>query len=220
MHHYNYIRNFYGKRLGNSSEHHEVLYWASAEAQRERFAILAQALRETFLPATASAPTLASMTPPTLLDVGCGFADLAVYLTPELATYTGIDITPEIVGAAQKEHPQFDLHCGDLFNDESIFAGRKFDVVFVSGTFNLRLDNNMNFLARALPKLKALATRLLVINFLHIRAARRYGKCFYYDPEQVRKLAAAPENEAAPLWNFSLRDDYLENDFTLIGKRR
>lgn len=51
-----------------------------------------------------------------LLDVGCGYGDLATIIRRENIDieYAGIDIVPEMVLVAQENHPQSHFTCGDV----------------------------------------------------------------------------------------------------------
>ncbi|GHV20915.1 hypothetical protein AGMMS49959_09170 [Planctomycetales bacterium] len=212
MSHAEFIRNFYSQRLAAAAEnrdHYDILDWASAAAQQARFQVLAEHLTAAFAAA------------PALLDVGCGFADLATYLAARRlpARYVGVDLNAELLAAARlaaarAENPALDLRCGDIFTDEHLFAPREFDVVFASGVFNLRLDNNAAFASNAIRRLQRFAKHSVVVNFLHRRAATKYDECFYYSPPAMLAETQSPD------WETSLRDDYLENDFTLIFRRR
>ncbi|MDR0868050.1 MAG: class I SAM-dependent methyltransferase [Planctomycetota bacterium] len=206
MSHAEFIRNFYSQRLAAAENraHYDILDWASAAAQQARFQVLAEHLTAAFAAA------------PSLLDVGCGFADLAADLAARRlpARYAGVDLNAELLAAARAENPLLDLRCGDIFTDERLFAPQEFDVVFASGVFNLRLDNNAEFARNAVRRLQRFAKHSVVVNFLHRRAAAKYDECFYYSPPAMLAETQSPD------WEITLRDDYLENDFTLIFRRR
>ena len=230
-----HIHRHYESRIHPEREGFDVLDWASADAQHVRFAVLARLLREL--------PAHAEILPLRLLDAGCGLADLRAYLqadgfavdngkpmrsahsgkrqtdapiaacqtTPPVA-YTGVDITPGILAEARRRQPDAQLLLADLFEEEP-FPARSFDVVFASGLFNLNLGNNDDFIRRGVPRLLNLTSRLLVVNFLHVRTPHKYDHCHYTHPEELLRefgpLAAHAEIVA----------DYLPNDFTLVLRR-
>ncbi|MFA4944014.1 MAG: class I SAM-dependent methyltransferase [Lentisphaeria bacterium] len=199
------IFDHYGPRVHPERPSHEILDWASAEAQHARFDALIRALR----PLAAASPE-----PLTLLDVGCGLADLFTHLRRAglAVAYTGCDITPGVLAEARRRQPAAQLVHGDPFS-EALFPPAAFAVVYASGVFNLDLGNNHDFLAEAVPRLFQLARRLLAINLLHVRSPHHYPHCHYYDPETVRaRFATLP-------CTIRLDDSYLPNDFTLLFER-
>ena len=208
-----HIHRHYEPRVQPERESFDILDWGSACAQEARFAVLARLLRE--LDCNAAVASRQSKIPSLrLLDAGCGLADLRVYLRENgfAVAYTGVDITPGILAEARRRQPEATLQLADLFEEEP-FPARSFDVVFASGLFNLNLGNNTAFIRQGVPRLFALASRLLVVNFLHVRAAHKYDHCHYAHPEELLRefgpLAAHAEVVA----------DYLPNDFTLVLRR-
>ena len=193
------IHNHYAPRIRESEPGWKILDWASEQGQRLRFETLAKHLRK------SGAESL------TLLDVGCGTADLFAFLQNELPAihYTGVDLLAEIVAEARRRHADAQILQGDVF-DGTVFPPRSFDVIFCSGVFNLDLGNNETFVPRALSVLRALARRAVVVNFLHARAANKFAGCHYYAPETIMALCQplAPRVE--------LDEGYLENDFTVV----
>ncbi len=146
-----------------------------------------------------------------LLDVGCGLADLWGFLKSRKipADYTGVDITEGILALARAQHPDARLECVDIFARDP-YGSKRFDVAFCSGIFNLELGNNRQFLPAAIERLFELARRYVVFNLLHVRARRKYAHCAYYDPAEVLSLLRERPCQAR------LVDDYLPNDFTVI----
>lgn len=205
------IRGHYEPLIRPGAEHHEMLDWASKDAQIARFMVLERCLRDTFL--AMSGGQITESDPPRLLDVGCGISDLKSFLEWKkiAAHYFGVDITPGILSEARRKHPDRALILADVFQ-AAPFRKHQFDVVFCSGTLNLRLGNNSAFAAKALAAMMDLAGRLIVVNFLHQRTRERYNQCFYYDPDAILETARAVAPTGTRL---RIIDDYLENDFTL-----
>jgi SAM-dependent methyltransferase len=199
------IRRHYEHRAAPGRAGFEVADWASAEAQAARFGVLIDLLRH---PPLATVPP---QPPLRLLDAGCGVADLADALAAAHVPvrYVGLDLPAGVLSEARRRHPGLALVQADLFTALP-FAPGSFDVVFASGVFNLDLTHNDAILERAVPALMALARKAFVVNFLHLRAARQYPHCRYFDPAQLLRRFAG----LAP--RIALRDDYLENDFTLV----
>ena len=101
---YDHYKDNFGKALTND----KILDWESRDAQEIRFSIL-----KDFILAN-------NLTDITLLDVGCGLADLYDYLVrfDIRSGYTGIDILPEMISLAKQQHPDLQLIAGDIFADD------------------------------------------------------------------------------------------------------
>ena len=191
-----HIRNHYEPRLEALSEHFDILDWADAASQQARFEVLVRSV---------------DLRRRSLLDVGCGLGDLWDFLRRRRlgVDYTGVDILERMIQAAQKAYPRAHFIAGDVFT-EDLFPGRRFDVTFCSGVFNLNLGNNRDFLARALGRLMELTSRVAVFNLLHERAPHRHEHCFYYNPADVCELVTSLDCRC------QIVDDYLPNDFTML----
>ncbi len=193
------IRRHYEPRISPLREHHEILDWATADSQRARFAVLVDNL---------------DLAGRSLLDVGCGLGDLWAYLKQRdvAVEYTGVDLLEGMAARARELHPDGRFVCADIFAANP-FGPEAFDVVFASGTFNLKLGNDREFLAVALERLFELSRRHVVFNLLHVRARQRFGHCCYHDPADVQELLKRYACRVR------LLDDYLFNDFTLICEK-
>ena len=68
-----------------------------------------------------------------VLDVACGTGVLFPdYLKRNVASVTGIDISPEMAKIAQSKFPEVNVVCGDV---ETVDFGRKFDAIMVYNAF-------------------------------------------------------------------------------------
>ena len=133
---FNHYKNNFDKNLSND----KLLDWENQDAQFARFNILREFLIKN------------SILQPTLLDVGCGTADLYNYLLKNdiKLTYTGVDILPQMVFVAKNQHPDLNIQCADIFKDNTFST--KFDIVYSSGIFNIDLGNNYEFLTQAITR--------------------------------------------------------------------
>jgi len=196
------IRSYYESRLEAGRDHFKVLDWASPASQRVRFEVLSENV---------------DLAGKTLLDVGCGLGDLLTYLKDRriAVDYTGVDISEKLLAAARRAHPEATFLCADIFAEPTGAAGElfgkdRFDVVFVSGAFNLNLGNNSSFLPRAVGRMMLLASQCVAFNLLHAAAAAAEETYAYYDPDEV--LASIRTDG----WQALVIDGYLPNDFTVI----
>jgi SAM-dependent methyltransferase len=193
------ISAYYLGRLGQSGETHEVLGWESAEAQESRFSVLLH-----LLPKGAVS----------ILDVGSGLGDLFAFLQQHeiSARYTGVDILPEMIDRARRRFPEARFECVDILSDEG--WEEAFDVVYASGIFNLRMEDNMRFVKRAAERFAELTTGLCVANFLSESSENKEAPYFYYSQGAIDALFSASFPEVR------IVDGYLRNDFTVVARKR
>ena len=68
-----------------------------------------------------------------VLDVACGTGVMFdYYLERDVASVTGIDISPEMAKIAQSKYPQVQVICGDV---EEVAFDRKFDCIMIYNAF-------------------------------------------------------------------------------------
>lgn len=190
------ISAYYLGRLNRNQETHEALGWESAEAQTARFSVLLNLVPKDHY---------------SLLDVGAGLGDLYGFLREreEPVSYTGVDILPQMVDRARRRFPEARFECIDLLSDDR--WREKFDVVYASGIFNLRMPDNLGFVARAAKRFGKITKRLCVSNFLSDSAPDKEDPYFYYSPKTIAKTFS----EAFP--RVEIVKGYLENDFTIVA---
>ncbi len=132
--------SFYRGALARHGNNAEGVHWASTRTQQVRFAALRR-----FLPEDLSAVSL--------VDVGCGFGDLFVFLK-ELGElpfgYVGIDVVAPMVEEAAARTGRRILHC-DVLQDELPGA----DYYVCSGAMNtLTRDESELFIRRCFSAAK------------------------------------------------------------------
>lgn len=173
-----------------------ALYWSSREIQEIRFSVLS---------------AIGLQSGDTVLDVGCGFGDLASYLKEkgiELA-YTGIDLSPDLIAAGRKKDPELKLVEGDIFDFDPL--PQSYDFVLLSGALNENLNDDGVYARRVIRRMYQACRRGVALNLLnanHEWTASRWNLQSFKPAEMLaycRELSAHCE----------LRDDYLDNDFTL-----
>ena len=171
-----------------------ALDWGSRESQELRFSALTG---------------IGELGGTTILDVGCGMADLLDYLQRNRTNvdYTGYDLSPAMVNLARQRFPQIRLEVCDLMAEPE--PSLRFDYVLSSGIFYLRQAMPMVYLEAMVRRMFALCRRGVAFNTLSTKALQRHGDEFYADPAEVLTICLEITPRAV------LRHDYLPNDFTV-----
>ena len=192
---YDHYKDNFGKALTND----KILDWESRDAQEIRFSIL-----KDFILAN-------NLTDITLLDVGCGLADLYDYLVrfDIRSGYTGIDILPEMISLAKQQHPDLQLIAGDIFADDLL--PDRFDVVYSSGIFNIDLGNNYDFLRNAVKRFMSLSKRYVVFNLLADTSLDKEAGYFYFNKQRVETLLSE-----CRITDYKIITGYLHNDMSVV----
>ena len=167
--------------------------YGRVESQKIKFQVLSEVL------------PLANLS---LLDVGCGFADFATFLTGRFPglQYSGIDLSSAMVKEAQRNHPELDLRVANI-SDAAL--KRTFDVVTANGIFYLLGDEAWPMMQRMVERMYALATTAVAFNSLSAWATDQEAGEFYADPLQVVDFCRRLTPRVV------LRHDYHPRDFTV-----
>ncbi len=192
-----YSNAFYETKLrkhGASSV--KSLDWGRKKSQQVRFAVLAD-----FYPVSNK----------TVLDVGCGFADLYAFLrnrTKVGIRYCGIELSKKIAAVARRKYPRARIICGDFLAHD--FGRQKFDIVYLSGTLNLVPPDGFDYRRRVIEKMYSLARIGVAFNLTSTYTDRHYktDHSYYASPEGVLKFCKGLCDRVV------LRHDYMPNDFT------
>jgi hypothetical protein len=192
-----YLRPYHEARE-QGAKGFQALLWSSREGQRIRFEVIARGV------------PLAGRT---LLDAGCGRADLLAYLLAEgivPAHYTGLEMIPAAIRSARRRRlPHCRIVAGDFVRQpEAMAVGA--DVVIFSGSLNTLTRPQLH---RALAAAWAAAGRALAFNFLSSRFWCGEDWLTWHHPQSVlafcRSLGGEPRAIAG----------YLPGDCTIIMER-
>jgi SAM-dependent methyltransferase len=145
-----------------------------------------------------------------VLDVGCGFADLYKFMKSHgwAGKYTGIDIVPVLIEQAAVMHPDANLIVGDF--DQLELAPH--DYVIGSGIFNARLLNEPmeKYITDAINRMMSLANKAVCVDFLSSYVDFEKEGSWHTSPEWAYGMARKLSRRVM------LRSDYLPYEFTLI----
>lgn len=148
-----------------------------------------------------------------LLDVGCGFADLNFYLTQQNipTQYQGIDIVEDFIVKAKVLYPKAQLSVNDLFTLDP--EPNSIDYLMLSGALNYVIDDADNKARQTIEKMFATCRKGIAFNLLDNDdqwSSSRNDLQTYNKQEVeswVKKLTS----------NYQIIDNYLDNDFTLLA---
>ena len=172
----------------------QSLYWQDGQVQQLRFEVLLRC---------------GIKSGDSVLDVGCGLADLKYYLDERgiEVDYHGVDLSPDLVEAAQTRDPQLSLVVGDLFDLDP--PAESYDWVLLSGALNEPLGDNGEYMARCITRMYQVARKGIAFNLLNADYGWSEQQLYQlqpYSPADVIKLLQKLSTDVCS------RDDYLETD--------
>jgi SAM-dependent methyltransferase len=167
------VRNLYTESLEEHGLDSKAVGWKDEQSHRLRFDKLAKV----FLPDEEEA---------TVADWGCGYGAMFPYLSnrlgPGLGSYTGYDISEQMIAAARAAHvdPRAQFVVGS--DPEPV------DYVVISGTFNVRFGASEEewaaWVKDRLRQLTAVSRRGVAFNLLSSYVDWREPHLFYADPRE------------------------------------
>ena len=184
----------------------QALYWSSQEIQFIRFKKLSE-----ILPRNQAC---------SILDVGCGFADLKGYLEQQGfdIDYTGIDLSEDMVRSAGFQNPGIKVEQGDLFDFNP--AEQQFDFVLLSGALNevveTEIEDTAEFKGRyakaVIRKMYDSCKHGVAFNLLDNRNAwvTERSDLQSFQPDDIQTYCQTFANQV------SWQDGYVDNDFTVF----
>ncbi len=177
--------------------HPNALYWSSKEIQELRFQVLSE---------------IGVHSGDAVLDVGCGFADLKRWFAEQglEVKYTGVDISPHLIGVAQENNPEVDLFIGEL--PEMDFADASFDWVLLSGALNEPYQDEGRYAKGIVGLMYRMSRKGVAFNLLNAEVVKAHDLQSFV-PTEILSFCEGlyPDCE--------LRLDYLDNDFTIYLRK-
>lgn len=151
---------------------------------------------------------------PRILDIGCGFGDLNYLLKDTFSeySYTGIDITPELIATAKEKYAgEYNIKfiLGDFIAEK---FDSSFDVVVASGTFNTKFSSGRNkeFIKNAMAKAFEIANEGVAFDFLSDKVDFQHEHTFHSSPEEILSMAYSHSR------NLILYNNYMPFEFSVI----
>ena len=188
------VADHFGALVRQHGYGHEAIDYGSRMGQRQRFDVLTETL------------TLEGRR---VLDVGCGFADLAEYLNEREigATYEGIDICPELIEEARRRHPGLPLKVCNLLDED---PQEPCDVAIANGIFYLLGGEAEGLMQRIVVRMFELAREAVAFTSLSTWADHREPNEYHADPRRVLEFCQTLTPRV------TLRHDYMPHDFAVF----
>jgi len=126
-----------------------------------------------------------------VLDVGCGQGDFCPFAKTKNLLYTGLDISGEMIQKAKQKFPMANFVQWDFVSNP---IEEKFDYVMALGTFSLKVENQYEYIEKALIQCfvnckKAVAATILT-TVSDVKYESDESKLFYYDPAKLFAIAS------------------------------
>ena len=193
----------------------QALFWSNQDIQEIRFQKLIEMLPKRCFQSNRLEDDQAW----SLLDVGCGFADLQRYMLKQqlYPAYTGIDVSPDMVRGAKGMAPELNIFEGELSDFD--YTTGQFDYVMLSGALNEVVETEVEGLAdqqgdyarSVIAKMYDISRYGVAFNLLDRQfpwhRTRNDLQSFY--PQEMLKYCQGIA------FHVVLIEGYLENDFTL-----
>lgn len=193
-------RRFYQDKFKKYGINHKSLRWVLKKSQQTRFLQFVNHL---------------DFNHQTVLDIGCGFADIVPHISKKAKnfTYTGIDLVPEFISVAQKKYPHHEFFTGNYFKSP---LSQNFDIILCSGVLNTNLGQPQETISYRLKAIKTMFRHCrygLAFNMAgaHPQPKNKLSsKIYYADSQKIKKFC----HHLTP--NLLFIKDYSPNDFTII----
>ena len=163
----------------------ESMQYSSKESQYKRFKVLCE---------------IADFTGMRVLDFGCGTGHLGEYLFDRgiRCNYNGTDIVPDFLQVCKKKF------ASGSFEPFENLRSELFDFCVVSGVFNNRTENNMEFLKGVIRSLFSICRHGVSFNVMSKYVDYEDPSLSYAYPEEIFSFI---KNEVSPF--VTIRNDYL-----------
>ncbi len=163
--------DLYNARFNQHGRGVQAVGWGSEESQNLRFEVLFRGL---------------DLAGKTILDVGCGLADLIPFLakrTDGNFQYIGIDVAEKFIEDARiafgKSGREF--HVGDIF---SVIVPQV-DIAVLSGALSLKVSGVESYAYETMKRMFDLSRKASCLNFLSTYVDYELNKNQHYQPETV-----------------------------------
>ena len=161
---------YYATQLARYHSPEQRVGWQTAESQKIRFETLT---------------AVGHLKGAKVLDVGCGLGGLWGYLREEkiAVDYTGIDLFPNVIREARQLFPEARFETRILLSHP--YPVRSFDYSFLSGVFNVKVQDNWEYMKALLTTVLRQSKKAVAFNVLNAEAGLREGNRFTVIPREL-----------------------------------
>jgi len=151
-------------------------------------------------------------------EVGAGAGHLYAYLHERGAgaSYSGCDLSAEMVAAARVLHPGASVELRDILTDP---PNRRYDIVLCSGVFHVKLDNAddawWGFVQAVISRMYAMCNHAIAFNLMTDQVDYRSDRLYYASPGSILDFCRDELSR-----DVALRHDYPLHEFTTYVYRR
>ena len=150
-----------------------------------------------------------------VLDFGCGIGYLYSYLKKKIkfnGEYVGYDISNEMINFANKKYKNVRFENKDILSER---INERFDYVIINGTFNNKINQNLNWIKKTLKILFKKTDKAIAFNNITSYVDYFDKKLYYAQPEKIFNFC---KSELSPLvslrHDYQLKDKKLPSEFT------
>jgi SAM-dependent methyltransferase len=161
---------YYSSQLNQRLTPEQRVGWQTAESQRIRFEALAG---------------VGSLEGTKILDVGCGLGAFWDYLKRQKTAvdYTGVDLFPNVIREAKRMNPDARFEARNLIRQP--FMPRSFDFSFLSGVFNVKVRDNLEYMRVLLASVLKQTKKAVAFNLLNAEAGLIESNRFMMTPRDL-----------------------------------
>lgn len=174
----------------------QALYWSNREIQEIRFKVLSD---------------IGIQSGDSLLDVGCGFADLKTWLEQHgiFIQYSGLDLSPDLLNIANQRHENVTFLNQDIMQVD--LDNNTFDWLFLSGALNEVVDTTGEYAYAVITKMFSLCQKGIAFNLLSNRNPKmqHFPDLQSHNPQDILTFCKNLSK------NCQCIEGYLDNDFTI-----
>lgn len=166
------IDTFYSELLHKHGDSTAALAYKNSDNQEKRFALMADL-----------GPVLKQGS---VLDIGCGLGHFCQYLRKFgwEGSYTGVDISQDIITAAKRRLPEDNFICTDILTEE---FNKQYDYVFCGATIQHRpkYSNPEEYLKQMVRKMFSLTKVALAFDIFSARVDYMDKEKLYMEPASL-----------------------------------
>lgn len=161
---------YYASQLVRHDAPERKVGWQTAESQRVRFEALA---------------IVGPLENTRILDVGCGLGAFFAYLKEKKlkVDYTGVDLFPGVIREAKQLYPEGKFQVRNILARP--FSPRTFDFSFLSGVFNIKIQDNWKYMRQILTAVLRQTRMAVAFNALNSEAGIRESNRFTVNSREL-----------------------------------